>query len=225
MIRSCAMAMLVLQAGCAPMGWIRTERGTDRIRTAFHIPTTLYGVTAKALILSNSDFPCSLPTEPDPDAITAAEQDYYMAWNREGTMLVGFVLFAWEDGAWEGSYPVDEAASPYSLDEVEPRAAMAGFRAVWEAQVSEDDGLYREYEPVVEEQVMPVEGPGTLEMYEKNSGYEGTFSLDTLDVSGNFRSAPCVSGGADLLDYFDLFDSSDPDDTTDTAVPANEEAP
>jgi hypothetical protein len=210
------LPIAVLLAGCSPQGWIRTDRSTDRIRTAFHIPTSLYGVDAKAVILSNSAFPCALPTQPDPAAITAAEQAYAMAWNREGTVIVAFVLFAWDDSAWVGGYPVDEAASPYSLDEVEPRVALAGFRAVWEAEVSEEDGLYREYQPIDEVWTMPVEQPGNIELVATEAGYEGSFSLDRLDVSGRFETTACPDSSTGLLEYLDLFQTSPPDTSDDT---------
>jgi hypothetical protein len=215
------LPLTLLLVGCAPQGWIRTDRSTDRIRTAFHIPTSLYGADARVLVLSNSDFPCAIPTQPDPDAITAAEQAYAMAWNREGTLIVAFVLFAWEQDAWEGSYPVDEAASPYSLDEVEPRVALGAFRAVWEAEVSEEDGLYRDYQPVVEEWTMPVERPGSVDLVVTEDGYRGSFSLDSLDVSGRFETRECPDSSTGLLDYLDLFTASPSDDTrdSDTVMP------
>lgn len=206
------LPLAILLAGCSPDGWLRSSHGAERIRTAFHFPTTFAGVHAQAMVLSNSHFPCSLPDTPDPDAITQAQMDWANAWNREGSMLVAFVLYRWEEASWEGNFPVDEAASPFGLDEVEPRVAMAAYRAVWEAEVSEEDGLYREYEPVVEEQFVPVEGPGTIELEVRDggTGFAGTFSLDAIDVSGRFHSSWCADGG-DLIDYLDLFDVGEPD--------------
>lgn len=211
-----ALLLAPLLAGCAPQGWLRTQHGSDRIRTAFHLTTALYGAPARVVILSNSHFPCALPSQPDPDAITAAERDYYLAWNREGSVVLAFVLFSWDTSSWAGSYPVDEAASPYGLDEIEPRAAMAGYRAVWEAEVSEEDGLYREYQPVVEEEIIPVEAPGTIDVEESDDVLSGSFSLDSLDVSGRFTTQRCASGSGDLLDYLDLFSSGLPSDTRDS---------
>jgi hypothetical protein len=220
MIRCCTLLAAVTLAACSPQGWLRSERGAERIRTAFHLNTSYYGERAKAVVLSNSHFPCSLPDTQDPDAITQAEAEYLMAYSREGSMLVAFVLFSHEDGSWSGRYPVDEAASPFGLDEVEPRAAMAAFRAVWEAEVSEEDGLYREYEPVVEEQHIPVEGPGEISVQESGDGerFEGSFTLDSIDVSGRFETRECVDGDGDLLGYLDLFavTPSPGDDTRDT---------
>ncbi len=212
-----AVLVLVL-AACSPHGVIRTERGADRVRTAFHIATELYGSPATAVVVSNSHFPCSLPTQPDPDAITEAELDYYMAWNREGSVVLAFLLFTWDVSARAGEYPVSEAASPYGLDEVEPRAALAAYRAVWESEVSEDDGLYREYEPVIEEEVIPVESPGTVDVQVEEDTLIGRFELSSLDVSGRFVTQACAEGSADVLDYLDLFTSSPPDTTEDSGI-------
>ncbi len=213
-----AVALALLAIGCAPHGVIRTERGSDRVRTAFHIDTELYGAEATAVVLSNSHFPCALPTVPDPDAITQAEREYYMAWNREGSVVLAFVLFEWEGGDQTGSYPVSEAASPYGLDEIDPRVALAAYHAVWEAEVSEEDGLYREYEPVIEEYAMPVEAPGSVDLEVDDDRLLGSFNLDSLDVSGRFVTEACPDGSDDLLDYFDLFDAPPPDDTRDSGL-------
>ncbi len=214
------LSVLVAAAtGCAPNGWIRTQHGSDRIRTAFHIATDMYGSPATAVVISNSHFPCALPSQPDPDAITAAERDYYLAWNREGSVVMAFVLFTWDDASWDGSYPVSEAASPYGLDEVEPRVALAAYRAVWEAEVSEEDGLYREYVPVVEQQVIPVESPGNVDIQVEDDALTGRFSLDSLDVSGTFSTKPCPSGSGNLLDYLDLFGAGLPDGREDSGNP------
>lgn len=208
---------LAMLCACSPKGWIRTPRGAERVRTAYSIATTTGAWEYQVVVVANSHLACGLPTEPDPDAITQAEQDYYMAWNREGALLVGFALYS--DGpGWTGTFPVDETANPAVLDEIEPRAAMAAFHAVWEAEVSEEDGLYREYEPVLEDSIMPVEGPGSVVVEEDGDALVGRFSLDTLDVSGSFRTEPCPPEEVDLLDFLDLFDSSDspPPDDRDT---------
>ncbi len=215
---SVALAPLLMLA-CSPKGWIRTNRSTERVRTAYSIATTTGPWTYQVVVLANSHFSCGLPTEPDPDAITSAEQDYYMAWNREGALLVGFALYTDGSPGWEGTYPVDEAASPAALDEVEPRAAMAAFHAVWEAEVSEEDGLYREYEPVVEDSVMPVESPGSVEIEEDGDALVGRFSLESLDVSGSFVTESCPADEVNLLDFLDLFESgSTPPDDTETGL-------
>jgi hypothetical protein len=204
MARSLLLLLLAPLTACAPHGLLRTERGSDRIRTALHFETQGYGSPATAVVLSNSHFPCSLPTVPDPDAILEAEQQYHLAWNREGTMVVSFLLYSWDERERSGSYPVSEVASAYGLDELEPRAAMASFRAVWEAEVSEEDGLYREYQPVIEEWTMPVEGPGEIEVEVLEDVLEGSFSLDTLDVSGRFTATAC-DDGSDLLSYLTAY--------------------
>ena len=210
-----ALALLTVPlVACSPKGWLRTPHGAERIRTAYSIATTTGPWTYQVVVLANSHFACGLPTEPDPDAITEAEQDYYMAWNREGALLAGFALFAWDGKSWTGTYPVSETADPTVLDDVEPHVTMAAFHAVWEAAVSEEDGLYREYEPVVEDSVMPVEGPGTVEIEEDGDALVGRFSLDTLDVSGRFRTEPCPPEEVDLLDFLDLFDSNDTTEPT-----------
>jgi len=212
----------LLSVGCSPRGWIRSERTTDRIRTAFHVATDFYGQPASVLFLSNSHFPCALPTQPDPDAITAAERDYYMAWNREGSVVLAFVLFTWDDRSWSGAYPVSEAASPFGLDEIEPRVALAGYHAVWEAEVSEEDGLYREYQPVIEEEAIPVEAPGNLDIELSDDTMVGTFTLDSLDVSGSFTTQRCPGDNTDLLDYLDLFGGGVPGDSSDTGAPVRD---
>jgi hypothetical protein len=206
-----------LLAACSPQGWIRTERGSDRIRTAYHFDTTLQGIPTHALVLANSHFPCSLPTEPDPDAITSAEQQYAMAWGREGAMLVAFALFEYDGEPSSGRFPVDEAASPYGLDEVEPRAALAAFHAVWEAEVVTEDGLYREYQPVIEEDHTPVDGPGSVELELGEEGrWSGRFALDAIDVSGRFEAEACAGDGAALFETLGIFSGG-----IDTDIPAD----
>jgi hypothetical protein len=227
MRRALPALLLVPLAACAPHGLLRTERGSDRIRTALHFETEIYGSSATAVVLSNSHFPCALPSQPDPDAILAAEQQYHLAWNREGTMVVSFLLYSWDEEDWSGRYPVSEVASPFGLDELEPRAAMASFRAVWEAEVSEEDGLYREYQPVLEEWTMPVEAPGEVEIVALEDRLEGSFGLDTLDVSGRFTTTACEDGG-DLMSYLGSYSGLGPGDTRegeDTTLVRGEPSP
>ena len=193
------LPLALLLPACAPLGRIRSPRLDERLRSAWALDGALGGQDARLLVLSTSAFPCGLPEEPDPDAITAADAAWLYAWTREGSLIVAFALFALDAASEEGSYPVDETASPSALDDVEPRAALAAFHAVWEAEVSAEDGIYREYEPVDEQLVLPVEGPGELSVADDGDGLSGTFSLDSLDVSGSYRAELCPPGQDDLL--------------------------
>ena len=199
-MRTAGLLLLPLVAvACAPMGRIRTPRGGDRLHTALTLGTIWSGTRARVLILSTSSVACSPPTDPDPDAITAYEAELVLALTREGSLVLAFVMFSSDPTDWSGEYPVDETASPWALDEVEPRAALAAFHAVWEAEVLAEDGLYREYAAVEEELSLPVLAPGTLTFDDDDDEASGTFALESLDVSGTFDATPCPVGEDDLL--------------------------
>ncbi len=205
-LRPTWLAALALCTACSSAGRLHTPRGSDRVRDAWHIPTSYLGQGVLALVIANSRFPCGLPSEADPEAITGADMDYYVAWNREGALVVGLLLYRWGTGDdWSGSYPLQDTVTPEALDAVEPRAAMAAFHAIWEAEVSEEDGIYRQYEAVDEQDLMPVPSPGSVELQVQGETMRGSFTLDSIDVSGTFTSQRCSASEADLLQYLDLF--------------------
>lgn len=195
---ACSLLLLALSA-CAPWGRIHTPRGSDRLRSAWSLATLWSGVSTRVLFLSTSTVPCGPPDTQDPDAITAADMELAQAWTREGSQILVFALFSDHTSGWSGSYPVVEVVSPVALDVTEPHAALAAYHAVWEAEVSEEDGLYREYAIVEEQLRLPVPDPGTLTWEESGDIASGTFALDSLDVSGDFQAEACPEGEDSLL--------------------------
>ncbi len=187
-------------AGCAPHGWLHTPQGDERLQSALHVNSVdgIGRTNGILIILANSELPCSLPSVNDPDAITEADQAYYFALYREGARIVVLYLYNWESD-WTGSYPVIENPDENALDVVEPRAAGAIYHAVLEAAVTEDDGLYREYE-VLQEQYEEVGEPGSVNLDVVEDSLEGSFSLDSIDVSGSFRTEHC-GDATDIMRY------------------------
>ena len=101
---------------------------------------------------------------------------------------LGLKLFSPADDDWIGEYAVSESAQASSID----RQALVVYRSVIEAQVQEFHGLYRLYDEVEVLQVYGVAAPGTVTVTGQGSAsYSGHFQLESLDVSGTFKTESC----------------------------------
>lgn len=192
------MLLFLILYACAPYGRINTPMGSERLRSAWYMEIN----GGLGILLSSSEVSCSLPTSENPEEISKALQDFYLAINREGSQLMAFILYNYNPRSWEGYYPISDAPDIDALDEVDPRVAQATYRSVDEARLEYQAGLYREYEPTDYTYVAKVEGPGhvTVEKYETNQTLEGWFSLDALDVSGTFDAQPCESDNSEIIE-------------------------
>lgn len=189
--RGSLLVLAALGGGCAPWGRIYTPQGEDRLLAAWHTVSTESGVPVLLMVLANSPLECGLPDTEDNDEITDATLEYYHARTREGARLVGLKLYALETGDWEGRYDVRSDLEATDLTDADPRAAFAIYIGVEEAITLELHGLYRLYEPTEETRIYGAEGPGEVVLSSFDDEAEGLFSLESIDVSGSFRTESC----------------------------------
>lgn len=199
-------SLLLLLAACSPYGWISTPLDTDRLRTAWHYEWTGEDGPVLLLGLANSPLPCAVPSTLSSEEAAQLTLDYWNAVTREGARVVGLKLYTSAE-AWTGRYPVSEIVDTSAFDDLEPRGAEALYIGVNEATAQEMHGLYRLYEPTDKDEVFQVEAPGEVVVEKEGSRMEGTFSLDSLDVSGSFKTEPCDA--ADLFLWLGLLEMVD----------------
>lgn len=193
MQRATVLPALLLLGACAPYGTIATPAGADRLRAAWHLETEEDGHSVMLLVLANSPLPCGLPEGASTSDVEDLALDYNYAISREGARITAHKLYSSISG-WEGRYPVQASVDPAALDAVEPRASEALYLGINEAEAQESHGLYRQYEARDADLVYEVEAPGEVVVEEEDDeALEGTFSLDSLDVSGTFHTTGCGS--------------------------------
>lgn len=186
--------LLLLLTACTP-GRIDTSLGPDELRTAYYSVVEGEDADVLNLLLLNSDLPCDItPALEDPALREEALTQLYVAFTREGARAVYVELHRWfNQDTWEGYYPIyDQDEVDHLLTATAPYAARGLYLGVIEAEVSEEDGLYREYTPT-EVEYGWADAPSELHISREGDIMSGQFGFNHLDVSGRFRAESCES--------------------------------
>jgi hypothetical protein len=192
---------VVLLGACAPYGRIFTASGNDRLRTAWYAEMPLAGKSSLVVLLANSRLDCTMPDATSPTAVKSAQEEIYLAMNREGARVVGLQLLSVDPSDWSGRYTVVADFAKAVLSSDTPRLAQAMYIGVDEAEVENLDGIYRSYYAPDPVYVFGVPAPGDVNVKASNDTVSGDFSLDAIDVSGTFEAESCSSESS-ILETF-----------------------
>lgn len=179
---------------CTP-GTIDSSLGRDELRTAWYMAQEGADADRMRLLLLNSDLPCDItPALEDPALRDEALNSLYIAFTREGARAVYVELSRMpNEESWEGYFPLYDLDSiDHLLTGTDPFGGRGLYVGVNEAQVIEEDGLYREYAPT-EVEFGWADTPSQLHISRDGDTVTGSFGFDDLDVSGRFRAAACDS--------------------------------
>lgn len=170
------------------------------LRTARYRIGIRDGAPELALVLSNGDFACGLPSFPsDPERQARETEALLAAACREGARHASLRLYQ-RDEDWVGAFVGADHAEAADLTSERPRLARAAYYGVDEAVLIEFDGLTRGY-AALEEIWLPVLGDGGEVRIEEKTGsaLRGWFSFPDEDLSGEFEATRCA-GDTSLID-------------------------
>lgn len=197
---------LPLLWACAP-GWLEVPEGREPALTALYTARPAGDGQEAVVLVVNSPLDCALlPDTDDPDALLAAQLRLQAALTREGAKAAALRLFRYADAAptWEGLYPLYEDAGHHHNSTASPLSAGAMWYAVLEAEVEEDEGLYRTYTPLTLTYLDPASAPGWVRVDRAPEGrLIGQFSLEAAHASGGFDATDCGDETA-LFEYLNL---------------------
>jgi hypothetical protein len=181
--------------GCAP-GSIAWPTGEDALRSALYQVQPTGDVFGLTLMLSNGQFGCDLPSEPDPLDQTQALLEIRTAACRENARHVLIQLYRGDGQDWTGSYPGDGHAHPDLISASRPRLSNASYYGIEEAALVSVQGFVREYGVPADGDVSVIDGGdgGEVGITADGERLAGWFEFPEADVSGRFRAQECQPG-------------------------------
>lgn len=204
--------MLWFLLACAP-GKVETPKGEEPLLTAFYLTRPANAGAEAVILLVNSSLDCALlPDTEDPNELIQAQAALQAALTREGAKAAVLRLYRYTALAptWPGLYPLYTSAGHQNNGGDSPLSSGAAWFNVLEAELDDEDGLYRTYTPLEVEYEDPVAAPGWVRISRADEEQlVGTFSLDSLHASGSFRALNCGTETA-LFDYLDLLAQREP---------------
>ena len=201
----------LLGLACAP-GKIEFGTGSDELHTALYVTVPDEGDQRRAvLLLSNSKLRCDagaidfvgLQDTGNPDmgdsdtglnlpARASVSEELSIALTRENSRIVLIELMSFRQEDWIGYFPLDAAASPSLLDDLNPRVGIGTYYGVNEAKAEVDEGLLRSYDVTELDFATQIGAPGQVEITRsREGGLWGKFNMNQVNVSGRFHAEPC----------------------------------
>lgn len=148
------------------------------------------------LVLSNGQFACDLPAEPDPLVQQQALLELQISACRENARHLAVELLRGDGRDWVGVYPGDSNAHPSQIASTRPRLSNGSYYGIDEAALVTLDDFVRTYGVLEGEDVQAIDvgDNGEVEIERDGSTLVGRFEFPMADVSGTFRAQECPSG-------------------------------
>ncbi|MCO4745277.1 MAG: hypothetical protein KC912_10860 [Proteobacteria bacterium] len=181
----------LLLIACATPGRFDDGQGVQALQTALYaIDVDAYGDPQMVLLLSNGAFACDFPLSEDPSELQAARAAIFAAACREDARHVKLTLHRDAGLEWAGTYDGTGVSTGSG------RALVGSYYAVYEAALSVEDGLVRQFS-VTEDEYVPgiITGTATVDDFEDGVS-AGRFSLPNQRLAGRFRAAECNADDA-----------------------------
>ena len=193
---------LLAIAGC--MGTLRSDEGTDRVRSALWFSETAEGPTQTLVLITNSALPCAPEDTPDDPATGLDEQaaalQYWNAqvsssFSREGAIVVMLGLYTWSaDRAGDYALTEDALEQHLSLLEASPRVGFGAWLRVNESEVTETNGIFSNTTPTDVDVDAAAAPPSVVTLDEPDEEQLiGDFEIVPAGVTGSFHATQCAN--------------------------------